>query len=272
MRVRAAESAPVVAGLVLIVLAALSSFAGLAETVSEGESLQWDRDLLFSVYGGRTQPVDLVMSSVTGAGGGYGLHVISAVALALLLWRRRFRQALFFVVAVQGARLGVVVLKDIFDRPRPGLVSDAFPAGRNVAVVLLIVAAILLARWRPWSLPIFGGILALQVGFDKLDDMLITGRSSPAFPSGHAANSMAVTLTLLVLTWRTRWRRLVAVSGAAFIVLVGVSRVYLGYHYPTDVVAGWLFSLGWVAGVYLLARAWLTRELEEGRTAPRGAG
>ncbi len=255
MRERAAGPAPVVAFLILILiaLAALSSFAGLAEKVSEGDWLRWDMDVLSSVYGGRTQVLDLVMSVVTGTGGGYGLHIISAFALTILLWRRRFREALFFGVTVQGARLGVVVLKEIFDRPRPELANDAFPGGRAVALVMLIVAAIIVARWRPWALPLFGGIVALQVGFDRLDDVLIPGRSSRAFPSGHAANSMAMALTVVVLAWRTRWRWLALVSCALFVSLIGISRVYLGYHYPTDVAAGWLFSLGWVAGICLLS-------------------
>jgi len=39
---------------------------------------------------------------------------------------------------------------------------------------------------------------------------------------------------------------------AAFVVMVGLSRVYLGVHYPSDILAGWAFSIGWVVGAYLL--------------------
>jgi len=69
------------------------------------------------------------------------------------------------------------------------------------------------------------------------------------FPSGHAMGTMAVVLAIAVLAWGTRWRVLVAVVGAAFVALVGASRVYLGVHFPSDVMAGWLASAAWVMAV-----------------------
>lgn len=74
--------------------------------------------------------------------------------------------------------------------------------------------------------------------------------TSYSFPSGHAMGSSALAFVCIVLAWHTRWRWWVVWSSAAFMVLVGVSRLYLGVHYPSDVLAGWLVSAVWVGLVY----------------------
>jgi membrane-associated phospholipid phosphatase len=73
-----------------------------------------------------------------------------------------------------------------------------------------------------------------------------------SFPSGHAMGSMAVVVALVALTWGTRFRWPVVVLGGLFVALVGLSRLYLGVHYPSDVLTGWLASLAWVGGVGLI--------------------
>lgn len=67
----------------------------------------------------------------------------------------------------------------------------------------------------------------------------------PGFPSGHAQGTAAVWATVAGL-WRRRW--LTALAGAVML-LVGVSRLYLGVHWPGDVAGGWVLGLGvaWAA-------------------------
>jgi len=67
-----------------------------------------------------------------------------------------------------------------------------------------------------------------------------------SFPSGHAMASSALVLTLIVILWNTKWRIASMIIGGLFILLIGLSRLYMGVHYPTDIVAGWSVSLAWV--------------------------
>jgi membrane-associated phospholipid phosphatase len=76
-----------------------------------------------------------------------------------------------------------------------------------------------------------------------------------SFPSGHATASCSLILALICLAWPTRWRWWVFGSGLLFVAMVGLSRLYLGAHYPSDILAGWCFSLVWVGLVLLRFRA-----------------
>jgi undecaprenyl-diphosphatase len=68
-----------------------------------------------------------------------------------------------------------------------------------------------------------------------------------SFPSGHASSSMIVYLTLaLVLSGGSNWRATAATAAIALSLLIGLSRIMLGVHWPTDVVGGWAFGLLWV--------------------------
>jgi membrane-associated phospholipid phosphatase len=87
-----------------------------------------------------------------------------------------------------------------------------------------------------------------------------------AFPSGHAANATLVWLCLALLLPRTARARALAVWAAVWLALaVGVSRVTLGVHWPSDVIGGWAFGLFWVLLFLRLAG----HPLDEGtRTRP----
>jgi len=72
-----------------------------------------------------------------------------------------------------------------------------------------------------------------------------------SFPSGHSVYAAAFACVFIILFWRTRWRIVVAVFALAWMLLMGLSRVYLGVHFPSDVIGGWVLGWAWVFFVYL---------------------
>lgn len=134
--------------------------------------------------------------------------------------------------------------------------------------VLLVLGLVLMRRMREG---VFAGVsivgslllnLAAKHSFARVRPHLWLS-ASPAettysFPSGHAMGSMTVAMVVVLLCWsvRTRdgWtiRWPVTILSALFVLLVGLSRVYLGVHYPSDIIAGWTAACAWVVGVYSL--------------------
>ena len=68
-------------------------------------------------------------------------------------------------------------------------------------------------------------------------------------------SSATFVAALVVLAWPTRWRIPAAVAGAPALAAVGLSRLVLGAHYPSDALGGWTFAFAWAAGLLLAERA-----------------
>lgn len=87
-----------------------------------------------------------------------------------------------------------------------------------------------------------------------------------SFPSGHAMGSMTLAWVCLLLAWRTPWRWPVTVAAVVLGVGVGLSRVYLGVHYPSDILAGWTAASVWAVSCFFLVfqhhrHPWQTRRI-----------
>lgn len=145
----------------------------------------------------------------------------------------------------------------------PPLVSAARFVTRVGQPTVLVAGGLVVAVWlwlvrrRALALALTGVLLAGRALVEVQKD--VVGRVRPglephldpaktfSFVSGHAGNSMIVFLALaLALAPERRWRGLV-IAGAVFLsLIIGVSRVMLGVHWPSDVVGGWAFGALWV--------------------------
>jgi membrane-associated phospholipid phosphatase len=153
-----------------------------------------------------------------------------------------------------------------------------------------ILASILVAwltymgrTWRP--LILVGGAAAFSVTATTIGKKLV-GRTrpdhadavppyedSPSFPSGHTLNTTVVIGLVVYLACLQFERTVVRVSmitgGTLFIIAMGLSRVFLGHHWLTDVIAAWLLGLAWVGIVILAHRLFhVLRKREHAGPAP----
>lgn len=83
---------------------------------------------------------------------------------------------------------------------------------------------------------------------------LMTHESTYSFPSGHALITAAFAVTVVVIGWKSRFKWLILAIASLYTLSVGLSRLYLGVHYPTDVVAGWCLGAAWAIVVALIMR------------------
>lgn len=190
-------------------------FLEVAGEVSEGETAALDRRLLLALRspGDPADPigprwVEEAMRDITALGGFTILTLLTIVATLLLVFHGRRREALVFLGTVIAAQLSSDLLKGLYDRARPDLVSH----GSYVY--------------------------------------------SQSFPSGHSAMAAAVFLILATVTASVEARRRtkaliygVAIGG---VLAVGFSRVYLGVHWPTDVLGGWVLGASWALIAWLI--------------------
>jgi undecaprenyl-diphosphatase len=130
-----------------------------------------------------------------------------------------------------------------------------------------IAALIALAQWRlsdaAFAVALVAGtgmlVLALKalLANPRYQPIPLNSDAYPwedAFPSGHAAGSLAMSLAFLTVA-PLSWRRSTALAGVAFTLYISFGVLVLNYHYPGDVVAGWLLAAGWwFALVALLTR------------------
>ncbi|HUQ06775.1 MAG TPA: phosphatase PAP2 family protein [Kofleriaceae bacterium] len=155
------------------------------------------------------------MMHLSALGSGAVTGLVTIIAVGYLLMARKPRLAALLAACALGTVIWMNVLKRIYERARPTVVTQIDPPG---------------------------GL---------------------SFPSGHSMISAALYLTLAVLVARTlperRMQRFVVAIGATLAMLVGVTRMYLGVHYPSDVVGGWTVGVTWALACGVVARRLGTR-------------
>lgn len=183
--------------------AALATFVAIAKVVLEGFVQPWDDATLRWIADYRSPQLTMAALEFTMLGSGIVLVVVVGISAAFL-WLTRHRYSAYLLLgSFFGAWLLNVMLKDVFERPRPLVVHALAPV------------------------------------------------VSSSFPSGHAMSAVAAYGAIALLATRLeprRHARIITWMVAAFIVLgVGASRLYLGVHYPSDVLGGFAAGLTWVA-------------------------
>lgn len=202
----------------LILLAAVMLVANLAGRVLEGDTLEFDKRLLQAL-----RKADNPSQPIGPAWLEFAAFDITALGGPTVLGLTVF------------AVVGFLVLQGLYRNALFVLVASAG------GFLLNDVLKAFFARPRPDVVPHLRQVMSLS------------------FPSGHALTSAAVFLTLGALLMRVAERRIVkfycmCVAMVATL-LVGATRVYLGVHYPTDVLAGWLIGLAWALFCWLIERS-----------------
>lgn len=148
--------------------------------------------------------------------------------------------------------------------------SDITSLGGFVVLTLLVLSVVIYlliqGKWKN-AVTVAGAsasgmILSetLKIGFGRPRPELVPQLAevhSLSFPSGHAMLSAVIYLTLGALLTRfhkrKRERALIMLYAVLVTMMVGASRVYLGVHWPTDVIAGWALGAAWAALWWLFA-------------------
>jgi membrane-associated phospholipid phosphatase len=159
-------------------------------------------------------------------------------------------------------------LHDLLSPLRP--ITELGSTGAVVAVA--VIAFAVAAAIGPWKhgliaaltillASVLNSALKIAIGRERPDllDPLIVERGF-SFPSGHSALGMVAYGILAVLVSRSRipdpWRTGIVIGLGVVVGLIGLSRIWLGVHYPTDVIAGWV-----AGGVIVLGYVAVTRRV-----------
>jgi membrane-associated phospholipid phosphatase len=169
--------------------------------------------------------------------------------------------AILVSAAPQGFWLEHFILLSLHQTANPLLDSFAQSVttlgiyGGTLPIIVLVSG--ILTYQKKWRSLLYVMITALgsiglsygtKYAFDRLRPHLwesIYTATSPAFPSGHALSSMMLAMVIVILTWETPWRWLTFFLSAIFVLLIAWTRLYLGVHYPSDILGGWSLAIAW---------------------------
>lgn len=202
--------------LLLGMVISLFLFIVIADAVGDGETHSLDNEILLLFRSPEDPSIPLgphrlqyAIRDITSLGSSTLLTIITLFVVFYLGLKKELRSIIFVLTAAIGGGILVQILKFLFARPRPEMVTQ------------------------------------------------LVSEVTMSFPSGHSAMSAVVYLSLAVLISRiepSRKTRVFLVTSALIIsFIVGLSRIYLGVHYPSDVLAGWMIGLFWALLCWFIA-------------------
>ncbi len=133
------------------------------------------------------------------------------------------------------------------------------PATAILSLILLVkrnwyrMTYVLISLWGCWGISYTMKILFHRVR-PHLWELFYPLPLDYAFPSGHAISSMTLAATLVILAWGSRWFIPALIGGGLFTLLIAWTRLYLGVHFPTDIIAGWMLAISWAIGIHIILR------------------
>lgn len=227
-------------GIALVVAVGLAElFSEILEAVAEEDGVAlWDRPLLDWMIARRTPGFTSFVAWYSNTGGPVWQPIVTGIVAIVLSWRWRDITPLILTVIAAGGSL-----------------------------LMTVVGKDAIGRARP-----------------PLADAVPPHETSMSFPSGHSLNAIVIIGILAYLLIRHLWDRpawlkvLIGVLAAVYAVTMGLTRVYLGHHWFTDVLAAWVLGLAWLAVVIACHRVWRavskrTKHLQEQQKAEdRGPG
>jgi membrane-associated phospholipid phosphatase len=239
--------------LAIMALACMAGFLAIALLVVAGSTTTVDTaglDALRPFHGTLLDPVFVTISEL----GVADILAFFSMITAGFLWVAGARRAaVYVVVGYVAAAVVSDVIKTFIPLARPN-VAYQIPLKMSetedwlwIVFAVGLVVALWRTRWR-WGAVIGAGLFASALFWDP------TPLSTPgidSFPSGHALRSIVLVSSVL-FALPTRMSRRALAALVVVVILIGVSRVYLGEHHPTDVIAGWLIGFALIATLTIL--------------------
>jgi membrane-associated phospholipid phosphatase len=141
------------------------------------------------------------------------------------------------------------------------LTQTAGGVGILAITFLLSMGLVWWKQWRSlgyvWLVIIGSGLidfLAKLLFHRHRPDLWVSPLPQPdfSFPSGHAMLSMSLVIAIAILIPQKHWRLIWLFTGGFWFIEIAWTRLYLGVHYPSDILGGWLLAIFWaIAGGYL---------------------
>jgi len=195
---------------------------------------------------------------------GKGLRI--AVILFILFFLIAFSYDIYIVQQADE------LVKKQFDKLQNDKLTGIFQffslvGSKRIIIPLYFCLLLLMCSYSRWDFAAAFTLNTFAVRYVNAKLKLLFSRERPSwehftivtdfsFPSGHAMNAAAFYgyIAICLLQSRFPYRKMTAVIFLSVIFLIGISRIYLGVHFPTDVVAGWAAGGVWAVCSYELTR------------------